>query len=229
MTVSITIPNVSFSKFVSNVLLPYIDEAKAFYLYGDNFTSSSVNRALNPESTTATAVGNPTYSEGYAMVGGNNGFDLGYVNDSPFTYLAIADLIGGTGTGIMGDWSTSTEATRTMISTQTSTSFNIAVGGNNRIGRQVPNNGFTLYGGSFSGTRVSAFYHNGTSLDLMGVNYTNSDVRTGNLRVGAQNYRDVDFKIAAAVAFERVLSSEEIVEVYAYLKGLLATRGVAVL
>ncbi len=236
MTISITIPGASFTNYVSNVELPYIEDAVSFQLYGVDAASSVLNRTHNPTAN-ATLVGNPTYAANYATTSYTAGFDTGYLLDTPFTQVYIGRSASG-GNSPIGR-APGGEAFVNMIQ--------VISGAPNFTMRTWPNgvSGAALYppasdmtqfltlgsrwGGT--GTGSSIFYINASGLQLS----TDSDVTktvtpTLNLRVGAGGNGTVGtWDVAATAFYGRVLTDTELREVHAYLKGLLAYRGVTIL
>lgn len=228
MTISITVPGVTFTKYVSKVLMPFIDEAVAYNLYGGDSASSKLNRALGA-TIQSVEVGTPTYGAGFATASNLNGFDTGLLLDAPYTQIVVSQTVSGT-LALVGRGNGADGFVDMLTTQDNGVLLYTWPNGNKGNGIDVTAS-FALNGASWGGGNKSAvFSHNGTNLNynLTSVNIAKTVTPTSNLRIGA-SYGGGSFKIAASVFFPRELTPAEIVQVYAYLKPLLASRSVSIL
>lgn len=234
MTISITIPGVTFTKFVSKVMLPYMESALAFNLYGGDAASSCLNRVVG-STINATVIGAPVYSPGYALCRNvNNGFDLGQLMDQPYTQIAVVQKTTGlANTPIFCRGAGNPDNFKSQLLLTGAAGLQEwpnGEGGQTAAGRNDA--AFQLIGAAWkAGEKDKAFLHTGATLteSVSSVNTVQVVQAVNNLRVGSGWY-DADgyFRVAATVNYSRVLTAAEILEVYAYLKPLLASRGVVI-
>lgn len=228
MTISIAVPGVTFTKYVSKVLLPFIEEAAAYNLYGGDAASSKLNRAINA-TVQSLEIGTPIYGAGFVTASNINGFNTGLLLDAPYTQIVISQNISGTG-ALIGRGNGADSFVDMLTSESNGVLLYTWPDGNKANGLDVTAS-FALNGASWGGGNKSAvFSHNGNNLNynLTSVNIAKTITPTSNMRIGA-SYGGFSFNIAASVFFPRELTPAEIVQVYAYLKPLLATRGVTIL
>lgn len=237
-TPSIQIAGQTFTKRVSKVRLPYIDEAVGYYLFGDSAGDSLANLAYGA-SDDLTVVGTPTYGAGYANISGANGFDTGLLLDTPYTQIAIAKITVATGglavisRGGGGDGFVNMLRLRDVVSNnpQVDTWPN----GNQSssiTGLDAP--GYRFFGARWggSGTKSGAFAWDSDALLTANssVNVAKTVTPTSNLLFGGgYTGNSAVARLAAAALFPFVMHEYQIREVYTYLKALLATRGITVL
>ena len=238
MTISITVPGAEFTEFVSNVLLPYIEDAVSFQLYGTDAASSVLNRSLNPTAN-ASVVGTPTYGTGFATISNTNGFDTGYLVDTPFTQVLAMRWVSGSTSPVgrvPGD-----EEFIDMIQVLGTDAFGpgtlkIWPNGVGGVGIDIPDapaTEFNMFGMRWggTGTKSNIYYHSGPALieASPSTNDTKTVTPTLNLRVGACGTGAGSWKVAASAFYNRLLSNAELFIVHSYLQGLLASRGVTLM
>lgn len=225
MTYSLKIADAAFTKYLA--VAPYIDLAKAFYVYGGN-QAASVKNYANPAKP-ATVLGAPTYSDGYAsLTGAANGFNSGIIFASPCTHIAVATLNSDGGAGAYcGSWGNPT--TNGAMLARNGVDLGLFIDANSRANVADLTAGFHLIAGSHDGTTAKVYNHDGTTLTSASAAYTGGTVSTSPFKVGGLGYGGPGtFNCAAAMTFDSVLSAGQITEIYDYLKELLAGRGVAV-
>lgn len=235
MTISITVPDVTFTKVVSNVLMPHIESAVAFYLYGGDAAQSVINRTLNPAANGVVA-GAPTYNANSANISNTAGFATGFLVDTPFTQVFVGKLLTGSCSPIGRE--PGGEAQLDMIQVVGGTPYVLRTYANgvNAQGLNVPLASlqqFNMLGARWggTGTKPNIYFFDGATFTsaTASVNMTQTVTPTKPLRVGACGSGTGTWEAAASVFFDRVLTDGELLEVKLYLKGLLASRGVTML
>lgn len=236
MTISITVPSVTFTNFVSKVLLPYIEDAVSFQLYGGDAASSTLNRTLNPTAN-STLVGTPAYASNFATISNTVGFDTGFLLDTPFTQVFVGAVVSG-GAAPLGRAPGAGGSVNMVQNIAGSTNHTLYTwpNGAQSVGITVPAVDiaeFCMLGSRWggSGTKPNVFTRGASGLiqNTSTTNVARTVTPTLNLRVGACGTGAGSWRVAATAFYGRVLSDVELLEVYAYLKGLLAYRGVTIL
>lgn len=233
MTVSIIVPNASFTKFTRRVGFPYMEDTTGFFLYGNSEAESLVNRSSNA-SGIASSINGPTYSTGYAVISISKGFNTGHKNNSPYTHIAVIDFAGNpvnSSGGVIGHYNNGGGATDLIYLNGSGQVTNLCRDSNTAAVPQTPPaSGFYMLGGSFDQATAKSFFHDGTTLRTASAAKVDTTQPTNNMRVGASGLGSTaGFKVAASVAFNRVLTDAQILEVRTYLKALLSTRSVTML
>lgn len=232
MTVSIIVPGATFTKFSRNTAMPYIADVSGYFLLGGSAGESIVNRAIN-KTGTPSVVGSPAFpAAGYATLSPVNGIDVGFNHGRPYTYLVVARLGAGT-RGIIGAWTPggADVAAVNLLLTENGALKHAIDGlfrpGTLSIGSPTD---FRLFAATYDGARSVVYAHNGSTLLSAPGAYVSAAVQpTTNPRIGASAFGGGEFDVAAAVLNDRAMTADEIGQLYAYLKPLLATRGVSVL
>lgn len=232
MTISITIPGAVFTKFVGKVLLPYVEDAVSFQLYGGTAALSLLNRAVNA-TIHATEVGAPSYEAGSATVSIANGFNTGFLLNTPLTQVVVALVnLPATNLALTGRGAGNADNFYQMTTVESGKLYGYPNGA--KEGSQfftLPTANFAMMGSYYGGTGTmpGVFYHDGAALNTanQSVNITQTVTPTNNMRIGSgYGTAGATAKVAASVFYNRVLSVAELREVHDYLKLLLASRGV---
>ena len=230
MTISITVPGVTFTKFVGKVLMPFIDEASAFYLFGGDAASSTKNMALGA-TINGSVIAAPTYGAGFANASHVNGFNTGFVMPSPYTQIIVSQWVSGD-VALLGRGNGNADNFWQMLTAElTGTSLAEWPNGKGQnISGLSLGSSFMMQGARWGGggTKDNVFVRTGTGLLSVSnsVNQTNSQgTPTNTLKVGT-GYGPGTFKVAVVMLIPRVLTDAELVQVYDYLKPLLASRSV---
>ena len=225
MSLSLKISDATFTQFVAQIP-PYIELAKAFYLFGTDEASSVKNWAN--VALPASAVGTPTYSAGYATLNSTaNGFAANQTaSKSPFTHLAV---ISGVSEGYFGNWLQSGGSPAQANAAVSHVGLvKMAIDANYRVIGSAIGTGFKVLVGSHDGTTAKLYQPNSSSLNKVSAAYTSGSA-AADFRVGAIGIAGAtNFNCAAAMTFGSVLTDGQIQEIYDYLKTLLAARGVTV-
>lgn len=225
MSLTLKVSDATFTKYVSS-LPPYLSICKAFLLPGTSEALSLRNYANS--AAPASVIGTPTYGAGYANCSSHdNGFSVpAVVNASPFTHIVVA---ANTTSGICGNWVQAGPTNNLLFHAST----DVAIGIDGSAKSRTPMTGTPAYrfiAGSDSGTVAKVYCHDGSSL-VAGdpVTHTAASGTTSAFKVGGSGFSTTTpFQVAAAMTFQQVLTSAQILEIYTYLKALLATRGIAV-
>lgn len=237
MTISIEIPGASFTKYFDRAKLPYLSQAVGYYLLGADAASTTKNLVPGSEYPTASVVGSPAYGAGYAEVTGttsriNGGFTS---TTSAFTHIAVATApwasgdrgsYCGYGVLINAEYMHSAIAME-----QAKQYFNYSNSGAvvSPSIDYTQGNSFALVAMTNDLSTIKGYVRTGSAM------LNTSAAAAGTPRAGEQfkiglNYGyGTPVKIAAVATFNVALTQSQIEEVYAYLKPLLAKRGVAVL
>ena len=204
MSVSIQVADASFTKKVS-ILPPYWDDCVALMFFGGTEAESKKNHKTGGN---ATLVGTPTYSDGYASVGGTAGFDTGIVNTSnSWTHCVVATV--GTGNGLYaGNWNSGdTDNGITRLSTKIYPAINA---GPRTTGVEYASaSGFNFMAAGHDGTTASGFTANEGVIskitDAFGPATVTASLRAGGLFGSGTTANN----IAAMMSFNKALSDVE--------------------
>jgi hypothetical protein len=237
-TPSIQIASQTFAKRVGKAKIPYYSQCSGFYLFGGNDAQSVPN--LISGQPALTKVGTPTYGSGYATVDVTKGFDTGLLLDSPYTQVVVANESVGGGGSVLNR-PTGGESFIGMLRLRDSASFTIDVWPNG-----VQTGGFdnlqsanfrccgAFWGGT--GTSAGAFAFDPTGRSGLLTTFSSFPTShtvtpTTSLRVGGGGSFGVgaSVQVAAVALFPFMMTYPQIREVYAYLKALLASRGITTL
>jgi hypothetical protein len=238
MTVSIRIQGASFSKFgdIDPSAAPHIADARAFYLLGGDAAESLKNRVPNSPNPTASAIGTPTYGNGYARLTctETNGIDSGFTFSSQqHTHIIVAARQNASNRLLAGYWKAS--ATKTEAAIGFSNTFDKLVAYMDSSPRAeqpfAPVIGqFAFMATTYDGTNAKAYAHNGSSLLSTSAVYAAGALDTAApFLVGASGVGTGEFDAAAVMTFNSALSSTELGELYNYFKQLMPLRQVPML
>lgn len=223
MTLSIKVTGASFTNVVGVSGCPSLTEALAFHLFGGNSADSLKNYA--GARAAGTAVGAVTYSTGYVSISDTIGIDSGIVGNSPFTHIAVCTVNSGSAI-YCGHWAGG--VTRNALG-KNGVNLGLAVDGGWRANTAMSGAGFHFIAGTHNGTTAKIYRGASGSLTTASGSHTGGTGSTASFRTGANGLASGTFNCAAVLTFNTVLTEVQLLEWYAYLTNLLATRSVTVL
>lgn len=224
MTFSVKISGATFTKYAAQVV-PHYDLLKMFLLLGTSDALSKRN--FVGAKADATVMGTPSYATGYATLStGANGFEGPMAaGDTPFTHMAVVELMSTASGSYCGQWEGSNTAN---LLYRNSGNLNLAVESSPRAVVAMSAAGFNFIAGSHDGTTANVYVGSAGSLTKVSATYSGTTLKSSKFRIGNNGYGSGTFKAAAVMTAEAALSDAQILAEYAYLKILLATRGVTV-
>lgn len=226
MTFSINIADANFTSYVAEVL-PYASLASLFLLLGGDETKSSLNYVGTKQ--VATVVATPIYAENYCTLSGVNGFEAPMaISGSPFTNIIVTQQATGN-VGYCGNWLQSGgAAAQANALNRSNNNVAQAVDSNNRINTPMGALGFQFVAGSHDGATAKIYLGDRGVLTSASSAYVGGFTNKAKFRVGATGFGSGTFAAAAVLRFDSVLSEDQILRIYGYLKRLLSSRGIAV-
>uniref|UniRef100_UPI001CFD6971 hypothetical protein n=1 Tax=Microbulbifer variabilis TaxID=266805 RepID=UPI001CFD6971 len=224
-----------FTKSVG-IATPYIEQAVGFWLFGGSEAASVRNWAPNSTTSRATVTGTPVYERGKVALTPVNYLDTGEQLDPQGAFTMIAVCTASLQT-YCGTWHSGITDAMLYSTSNTSSLYFAAEGSGSGLGPISFNPGQNLR--FIAGTKTvqdvtMVYQHDGTNLlSSSGIagnrNPSANTYRVGpNGGVGDQLDTTVQYH-AANLLFPLALSEAQILEMYDYLKALLAGRGVAML
>ncbi len=229
MTIGITVAGAAFTKTIGSNAFPFFKDALFAYYHGPNAASSQKNYVVGSDDPTAALIGAPTYGPNYATIGVNDGYNTGVDYFGPFTYITVID--GGAGNrSVIGNYASGDSRNAMLLVNAKSLDVQI----DNQVrttGVDISHTGassdeFVLVGASYGANTVRAFHKSDSTFLETSSTYARTAVANPSVRVGGIFLGDVNYKVAAAVGYKRVLSQTEIEKVHGVLKANLAKRGI---
>lgn len=224
MTFSVKIAGATFTKYAAQVI-PHYALLKMFLLLGTSDALSKRNYVGSKAD--ATVMGTPSYATGYATLStGANGFEAPMsAGKTPFTHMAVVELLSTTSGGYCGQWQGANTAN---LLYRNADNLNLAVESNPRAVVALSAANFNFIAGSHDGATANVYVGSGGTLTKVSAAYAGTTDKSSKFRIGNNGYGSGTFKAAAVMTAEAVLSDAEILDEYTYLRQLLATRGVTV-
>jgi hypothetical protein len=224
MSVSIRIAGAAFTKYVA-VGPPFaLDDAKSYFLLGGDEAASKSNLVGNK--LPATVIGAPTYASNYATLSQVNGFESAdAASNSPFTHIYVGEYISGFAT-YCGDWDQATNNANLLYRNSDNT-VTCAVSGSPKASLAEDSVGFRLRAASYDGATAKVYSGDSGVLTSASASSTLT-ASPQKFRIGGHGFSTGVHRAAAAITFDRVLTDSEITDIYDYLTGILAARGITI-
>lgn len=235
---STQIASQTFTKRVSKLRLPYIDQCSAYYLFGGTVAGSLKNLASGAAAN-LTVTGAPTApAAGYCAVNGTNYFDTGLLLDTPYTQIAVARMPTAGAISVLARQA-AVDSFSHMLR-YSNTAVDIFPDGTFSSAIALANANFGFAGAYWSGAggRPAIWTGTGGGPNADGLNFI--EVSTGmaktitpthNMLIGS-SYDSTSgagfLQVAAVAVYPFIMTVPQIREVYRYLKALCAARGITV-
>lgn len=241
MTVSITDTGAVYTEFLDTVAPPNVDTATYYGLFG--VSDAVTKKNLAPGGVDGVIVNTPAYTAGFATFGAfSRGIDTGLVGGNPFTHIMVAGRPAAgssSGIGLMGHYLHGTTSERMdMLIDQYAATNNYGLFIENFQGQKY------LAGVTPAIINMNFVYaqYDGTTMKVGHIlTDTNGQVQhysasgaytdptpagTRSLRIGAMNYgsADVAFNASAAMEFASILTTDQLLAQYAWLRKFLGAR-----
>lgn len=223
MPISIRVADANFTNRVSMVP-PKWNDCAALFLFGGTEALSKRNLKTGADST---LIGNPTYAENYAGVGGDKGFQADITNTSNnWTHCVVTTV--GVGNGIyMGNWLVGD--TDNAVGRFNTLIYPYLNGSTRGTGTSYATaTGFNFLATSHNGSFSKVYAANAGAISTVSAAYGPVTI-TAPLRIGgAIGTSATTNNVAAAMSFNAVLTDAEVLSVHNYLKFMCGQRGIAV-
>lgn len=221
MTVEIKVAGATFTKSVGRLGLPFIADAINYNLFGVDNAASSLNRAGGD----ATAIGGvPTYGAAYANFDNAKYFELDQ-RDAPFTLVAAlrgpgstVPGLGGFDYGLVKGWVVYEDGANI-------SSYLNGSAGPGFTGKNFDTTDFQMIAMSMDGADAKVrLWDAGPNPSVATAAFTGS-IDACPMRVGGPLGATLSGQAAAAVLYNRGLSTAELQEVRTYLQQIIGGRG----